>query len=638
MKCKQLALRVLSTAAVVTMVTSIAAPAFADAYGIATYGTYYVDQGSVTVEVVDGVHYVTQKDAQGNCITGEDGKTYDHYKDETDVILTNQDKTQSTKNTVTIRADKDSTGDKSAKVTLDGVNIDTRDEEDRDSPYVEGDAAMVVTGAGDVTVELDGSSKLTSGVRNAGLQKNASDSTGTLTIQDKDGTDGSLTVTGGFQAAGIGGSLTDGIISNGTANITITGGDITAVGGLYGAGIGSAHTNPQHEVKNDVTNITITGGKITATGGSGAAGIGGGYNGVGDVSGIHISGIKDSTITGGVMAAGIGGGAYQDPNAADTRKGGTVSDIRITDSDITVIAGGSGTGIGTGFGQNVGDDFVTIAGDSHITIKQSPNFQGVSGYDDDWNPTYFDYPDGTYIGTGSDVDRKYGANTPMNGTELDLDFPCLVPGSLTYVDKDGKTVKVIKGRDHQWDDGVVTTPASCFTDGVLTYTCKKCGAVKTEVIPAKGAHTWGEWETVKQPTTTETGLRQRVCGVCGVVEQEELPMLEPVEESTPVTDEDLWVTTLDDVLQKYDVRQNGTERVYTSHFDNGILTGSMETLQKLAEDGVETITFVTNQHTSSFRVDALLAAAGDGQLALRHEAGAVPVLTVGGTGWSALLF
>lgn len=628
MKCKPLALRVLSTATILSIVASCAVPAFAVTYDL-TLGDVSVSAES------DGKQYVSQWTNSDHTQYASDDNGEINHREDKNVTLTSHH--EETSNTISISAEEG----QEAKVTLDDVNIDTRDEEDRDSPYVEGDAAMVVTGAGDVTVELDGNSKLTSGLRNAGLQKNASDSTGTLTIQDKDGTDGSLTVTGGFQAAGIGGSLTDGTISNGTTNITITGGDITAVGGMYGAGIGSAHTDPLHEVKNDVTNITITGGKITATGGNGAAGIGGGYNGIGDVSGIHISGIKDSTITGGVMAAAIGGGVYQDPNGADRHNGGTVSDVKIVDSDITVVAGGSGTGIGTGYGQNVGEDFVTIAGNSHITIKQSPNFQGVAGYDDDWNPTYFDYPDGTYIGTGSDVDRKDGiggVSAPMNGTEMELDFPCLVPGSLTYVDKDGKTVKVIKGKDHQWDDGVVTTPASCFTDGVLTYTCKKCGAVKTEAIPAKGAHTWGEWETVKQPTTTETGLRQRVCGVCGVVEQEELPMLETADESTPVTDEDLWVTTLDDVLQKYDVRQKGTERIYTSRFDDGILTGSMETVQKLAEDGVETITFVTNQHTSSFRVDALLAAAGNGQLALRHEAGAAPVLTVGGTEWSALLF
>lgn len=67
----------------------------------------------------------------------------------------------------------------------------------------------------------------------------------------------------------------------------------------------------------------------------------------------------------------------------------------------------------------------------------------------------------------------------------------------------------------------------------MTYTCTKCGVVKTEVIPAKGAHTWGEWETVKEATTTETGLRQRVCSVCGAVEQEEIPMLTPAVPTAP---------------------------------------------------------------------------------------------------------
>ena len=42
-----------------TMVTSIAAPAFADAYGIALYGTHYLDQGNITVEVRGGQYYVS---------------------------------------------------------------------------------------------------------------------------------------------------------------------------------------------------------------------------------------------------------------------------------------------------------------------------------------------------------------------------------------------------------------------------------------------------------------------------------------------------------------------------------------------------------------------------------------------------
>lgn len=39
---------------------------------------------------------------------------------------------------------------------------------------------------------------------------------------------------------------------------------------------------------------------------------------------------------------------------------------------------------------------------------------------------------------------------------------------------------------HTWNDGVVTTPATCTAAGVKTYTCTVCGATKTEEIPAAG--------------------------------------------------------------------------------------------------------------------------------------------------------
>ncbi|MBQ6430375.1 MAG: S-layer homology domain-containing protein, partial [Oscillospiraceae bacterium] len=39
---------------------------------------------------------------------------------------------------------------------------------------------------------------------------------------------------------------------------------------------------------------------------------------------------------------------------------------------------------------------------------------------------------------------------------------------------------------HAWDEGKVTTPATATKDGVKTYTCTRCGATKTEVIPATG--------------------------------------------------------------------------------------------------------------------------------------------------------
>lgn len=42
------------------------------------------------------------------------------------------------------------------------------------------------------------------------------------------------------------------------------------------------------------------------------------------------------------------------------------------------------------------------------------------------------------------------------------------------------------GTAYTWDEGVVTKQPTSTADGVRTYTCRECGAVKTSVIPATG--------------------------------------------------------------------------------------------------------------------------------------------------------
>ncbi len=39
---------------------------------------------------------------------------------------------------------------------------------------------------------------------------------------------------------------------------------------------------------------------------------------------------------------------------------------------------------------------------------------------------------------------------------------------------------------HYWDEGVVTVSPTATTNGVMTFTCKRCGETKTEPIPVKG--------------------------------------------------------------------------------------------------------------------------------------------------------
>lgn len=67
--------------------------------------------------------------------------------------------------------------------------------------------------------------------------------------------------------------------------------------------------------------------------------------------------------------------------------------------------------------------------------------------------------------------------------------------------------------EHAWNEGEVTTAATCTTEGVMTYTCTKCGETKTEAI-AKTEHTV-EMEVVKQGTVKTIGRAYKKCTVCG---------------------------------------------------------------------------------------------------------------------------
>lgn len=374
-RSNRLALRVLSTATFLAMVSSCATAAFA--------GTYYMEDGSISIVAKTDGNYITQGDINDK-------------KDEGETVITNHDSETASKNTVTIKAEEDCT----ANVTLDNVNIDASDT---------GKAAIHTEG--NVTLELDGDNTLTGGTGHAGLEKNDNTGNGTLIIKDDkndDGTEkteeqkkaetesgkgaGSLTATGGAGGAGIGGAS-----SRSSSNITITGGNITATAGSNtgkgrvncGAGIGGGAYGKGN-------NINITGGTVNATGGEGnssyhfgGAGIGGGFN----------SGANNITISGGTVvatgkgsAAGIGGGA--DLNGIE---GGSATDITISGGNVTAIggkgfnsqsggasiSGGAGIGGGTdslGHSNGGAGSNITISGGT-VNAVGGRNSAGIGGGD-----------------------------------------------------------------------------------------------------------------------------------------------------------------------------------------------------------------------------------------------------------------
>ena len=78
--------------------------------------------------------------------------------------------------------------------------------------------------------------------------------------------------------------------------------------------------------------------------------------------------------------------------------------------------------------------------------------------------------------------------------------------------------------ENHWTE--TTTPATCGAAGFTGETCA-CGYARNQTeIPATGKHSFGEWITVKDPTSSEEGLQERTCA-CGEKESRIIPAKEP---------------------------------------------------------------------------------------------------------------
>ena len=364
---KQLALRVLSTAALVAMVSSIATAAFAD--------TYDLNKGSVDILAEGGEQRITQWEDKDNnlCVKDGEGKEIRNRED-SKIVLTTKDETtgeiKTTHNTVTIDAKDGNT----ANVTLQDVHIETEY-----SWNNTGSAPIEIKGNGDTNLELNGDNTVLSGdSHHAAIEKADKNGTGTLTIKDdlnddnstpkdKDengnaagGDTGKLLAGGYGDGAGIGGGFKDStdLSYANTSNITIKGGEITARGGREdGAGIGGG-------TYGEAKNIRIEGNAHVTASGDGGAGIGGGTGG------------NDVTITGNAVVD-----AYSEFGSAigDGRPWGG-GDTTITISgNATVHAEGKNatTAIGSSQNGHHGNLTITIAENANVTAIGSINAPAI---------------------------------------------------------------------------------------------------------------------------------------------------------------------------------------------------------------------------------------------------------------------
>lgn len=255
---------------------------------------------------------------------------------------------ESTDNVITIVNNFAKKAEQVFSFVLDNVNIDRSND-----GYGNYKAALTVKGKGDTEIELEGDNILKGGFYHAGLEKNDSDGTGTLTIKDDnkaaDGSKGSLLAKGGYNGAGIGGGN-----CQDTSHITVTGGKVTAVSGDYAAGIGGG-------IQSNGTDIIIKGDATVIASGDTGAGIGGGGDGKG-YGKVTITDHANVTAWS-EYGAGIGGGRYAN------------GDIIIS-GDATVAAEAWNDSIAIGSG---GHSYSPL--DTNITIRDRANVTAVgSGY------------------------------------------------------------------------------------------------------------------------------------------------------------------------------------------------------------------------------------------------------------------
>ena len=590
------------------MLTTLTAPAFA--------GTWYIEDGDITISAgkTEGTNKVTQ------------GTTTD--EEDTNTTITNREEGASS-HTVTIDAkDKD---DK-VEVTLKDVNIDASSRSE---------AAVSVTGKGDTTIELDGDNELKSGAGHAGLEHNKTDTSGELTIQDKDN-NGSLEAAGGFKGAGIGSAgsndaqvkITGGNItatsddwgagigsgSYGTGTVEITGGEINATGGYLGAGIGGGC--------NGSGNVTISGGTITAAGSDGAAGIGGGYyngatvtitgdaviknasstkygagigGGNGSDGNVTISGnAKIENATGGYGAAGIGGGAFSSPD-----KIGNGNVVIKDNAKIDNVQGGAyGAGIGGGI---YGLSNVTIEGNTKVNATGGAGGAAIGGgagaennSDNNGNQITIKSnengsPTINAVGGGTDEGEKIviGGAGIGAGCESNADADITLEGKVTITATAGKDNVAIGANGIEQEFSGLAEGSS-----ITRYDPEGNDiTLPTDPVPAVPSSSGGGSADASVQESVFPGL--------------------------VVTDKD------------------GQRISYTSIRDNNVLSlrvgrftaslrASLATLRQLRAEGIDTITFQTILCSTTLSVDELLAMGGeDTEVVLTHHIRS-STLTVGG--------
>ena len=640
MKMKQL------TAGMIALVMSMSLP-------MTTYAAdWYLEDGSITVDAGNSGQTVTQ--GSGSAV-----------QDEAPVI-TQRESSAETSNTITINASENAT----ANVTIKDINIKSSND------------AIDVTGSSSANITLEGDNKIFS---ETGSALHISDGNVTINgsgslkaeIQDEpfgynhnakigshenEGMSGSIHITGDATVktddntaleyfgdgagigSGYGGKMSGNIVIDGNAQVEVSSND-------QGAGIGSGYDG------NLSGNIMIGGNaKVSATGAEDSAGIGTGDDGNfrgsitidgnakvtakagGDHNGSDGSGIgtgNEGKFTGTVT---IGGNAVVVAAGSDEGCGIGSSDdeemngiIIIRDrAKVTAYAGNRGVAIGSeDYGDMTGK--IIIVGNAIVNTGVVDNAGNILsdriGYIGDGENPYHDSSKGHYIiGSDATINNLSGSDTealkkyvnmhldseknPTNLTKLDIRmengiFKAEATGA-------GSVEKIL----YNGSETVPTVPGS------YPVTCKiKIGEdtielpIGTLVVPepTSPGETAAPAENTMQAPASEPAEKN----------EESTEYKAPVQKSLyRVVDKD------GKEIVFHTAQKDGVLAIATDS-DFAMLTGKMEDIEALRNQGVNRIIFATKGRTSTFLLSDLLEKRVYGETwSLIHDGEAVAFIAV----------
>lgn len=205
-----------------------------------------------------------------------------------------------------------------------------------------------------------------------------------------------------------------------------------------------------------------------------------------------------------------------------------ISGAQNIQSDVIATGGGSAS-----VNSSNGTYLVSFTiGESVIGTFKPQNFIIVRGFQQGYNlKDYYHTPTYAWAANNSSVTATAVSTTNASNTveeTVNTTYVVMVPaaceteGSWRYTSGNfnsvlfsvqEKTVSVAAlGHEYDYSNGVVTTPATCTSKGVMTYTCTRNSSHTTtqEIAIDANAHDWGEWD-ITPATEQAEGSMTRTC-------------------------------------------------------------------------------------------------------------------------------